>query len=450
MTHNADDLASDTLHRTATHKAKLHLIPLLCMIYLLSYLDRTNVSLAQLRLRTDLGISASAYGFGAGIFFLSYALLEVPSNLAAYKFGPRLWIVRIAITWGLISAAMMFIQGQWTFYAMRVLLGVAEAGLFPAMMYMITLWFAQNDRSIVVGWVYLAPAAALLIGNPLGGALMQLDGLLGLHGWQWLFLVEGIPSALVGVLLYFKLPERPRNAKWLSHEEAQILEARSVIMVPASSAGSHMPLRDLKTVLREPYLVLVGLIYFFNQIAFIGLIFFTPSIIHQMNVQSPLMVGILSSAVGVGSVVGVLLIPRIQRVVQRDCLLLAVLTLALIIGLALFLLVSQLAIRVCLLVALAICGKGILTVYWAVAMSRLQGLGAAAGLAYINMIGLVGAFLGPYLYGLAETSWGRASAGCAVAIASSICGLLLVPLLHRALRSVDMRVVAVEPGSLPA
>src|SRR5471030_1885848 len=169
----------NALHRIATHKAMLRLIPLMCAIYFMSYLDRTNVSLAKARLAADLGISAAAYGLGAGIFFIGYALLEVPSNLVAHRVGPRRWIARIAVTWGALSAAMMFVQGEYSFYTIRVLLGIAEAGLFPALMYMVTLWFAPKYRSIAVGWIYTAPALALVIGNPIGGAFMQMDGIAG-------------------------------------------------------------------------------------------------------------------------------------------------------------------------------------------------------------------------------------------------------------------------------
>src|ERR1700754_286770 len=176
-------------HRLATHKAMVRLIPLMCTIYFLSFIDRTNVALAKSALAADLGISAAAYGLGAGIFFIGYALLEVPSNLAAHRIGPRKWIARIAVTWGTLSSAMMFVQGEWSFYLLRVLLGIAEAGLFPALMYMVTLWFAPKDRAIAIGWIYIAPALALVIGNPIGGALMKMDGMGGLHGWQWMFLL---------------------------------------------------------------------------------------------------------------------------------------------------------------------------------------------------------------------------------------------------------------------
>lgn len=427
----------DALHRDATRKAMLRLIPLMCLIYLLSYLDRTNVSIAKSQLAIDLGLSAAAYGFGAGIFFLSYALLEVPSNLAAHRFGPRRWIVRIAITWGALSVAMMFVRGETSFYVMRMLLGAAEAGLFPAMMYMITLWFAQEDRSIAIGWVYTAPALALLIGNPVGGALMQLDGNLGLRGWQWMFLAEGLPTILIGILLWFKLPERPHDARWLSKEEADVLVKQAVTSGVGDVHERAISLAMLKHALLKPFVTLIGAIYFFNQIAFIGLIFFTPAIVQQMHVKAPFLVGALSSAIGVGSVVGVLGVPRIQRWLQRDCLLLGLLTFGLIAGSITFLLVPALLVRICLLAILAFFGKGVLTLYWTIAMGRMQGFGAAAGLAFINMLGLIGAFVGPYAYGLAESATGKASSGFFVAILASVLGLALVPLLLNALRRAD-------------
>src|SRR5689334_19891028 len=194
----------EQLHRIATRTAMLRLIPLMCAIYFMSFLDRTNVALAKMQLAADVGISAAAYGLGSGIFFIGYALLEVPSNLAAHRVGPRRWIARIAVSWGILSTAMMFVQGEWSFYILRVLLGVAEAGLFPALMYMVTLWFAPKDRAVAVGWIYTAPSVALIIGNPLGAALMQLGGTGGLHGWQWMFLLEGVPTIVAGIVLYFK------------------------------------------------------------------------------------------------------------------------------------------------------------------------------------------------------------------------------------------------------
>jgi len=347
---------SNEMHRDATRKAMLRLIPLMCLIYFMSYLDRTNVSLAKARLAADLGIGAAAYGLGAGIFFVGYALLEVPSNLAAHRVGPRRWIARIAVTWGALSAAMMFVQGEYSFYTIRVLLGIAEAGLFPALMYMITLWFAPKDRSVAVGWIYTAPAVALMLGNPLGGALMQMDGLAGLHGWQWLFVVEGLPTIVIGVILWFKLPEKPSDAGWLSKDEASILETRAV----PDAAHVNLLSDDWVAALKQPATVLTGLIYFLNQVAFVGLVFFVPAMIQQMHVKSPLIVGMLSSSVGIGVLLGVLILPRIHRRVTNDFLYLGILTVGFAVSAILFISTDSLPVRLALFVVTAFFGGGVL------------------------------------------------------------------------------------------
>ena len=432
---------SSELHRIATRKAMLRLIPLMCAIYFMSYLDRTNVALAKARLAADLGISAAAYGLGAGIFFLGYALLEVPSNLAAHRVGPRRWIARIAVTWGALSASMMFVQGEWSFYTIRVLLGIAEAGLFPALMYMVTLWFAPKDRSVAVGWIYTAPALALVIGNPLGGAFMQMDGFAGLHGWQWLFLLEGLPTIAVGVMLWFKLPERPSDARWLSKEEASVLEARAV----PDAAHARRFSEDWVAALKRPATVLIGLIYFLNQVAFVGLVFFTPAMIQQMHVKSPLMVGVLSSSVGIGFLLGVLILPRIHRRVSNDCVYLGVLTAGLVVSAITFISSTFLAAQLALFVVTAFFAGGVLPLYWAIAMKRLHGLQAAAGLAFINTIGLIGGFVGPYLFGLAESASGKSASGFSVVVGASVLGLILVPLLAKAIQSEGREATLGEP-----
>lgn len=433
--------SSSELHRVATHKAMLRLIPLMCAIYFMSYLDRTNVSLAKARLAADLGISAAAYGLGAGIFFIGYALLEVPSNLAAHRVGPRRWIARIAVTWGALSAAMMFVQGEWSFYTIRVLLGIAEAGLFPALMYMVTLWFAPKDRSVAVGWIYVAPALALVIGNPVGGAFMQMDGFAGLHGWQWLFLLEGLPTIVVGVILWFKLPEKPSDARWLSNDEARILEARAIPDAAHASIFSD----DWVAALKSPATVLTGLIYFLNQVAFVGLVFFTPAMIQQMHVKSPIMIGVLSSSVGIGFLLGVLILPRIHRRVTHDCIYLAVLTAGLIVSAILFISSDWLPVQLALFVATAFFAGGVLPLYWAISMKRLHGIQAAAGLAFINTLGLTGGFVGPYLFGLAESASGKSASGFSVIVGASVLGLIIVPMLAKAIQSEGRTASLSEP-----
>ncbi|MGO1166752.1 MAG: MFS transporter [Janibacter sp.] len=220
--------SSDLVHRRATKKALTRLVPLLMAAYFMAFVDRTNVGLAKTSLEVDAGIDAAAYGLGAGLFFVTYAFLEVPSNLILHKVGAKVWISRIAVTWGLLTMAMMFITSPTVFYVLRLLLGAAEAGLYPGIMYLITMWFAQKDRAMVVGLILTASSVAFIVANPIGGALMKLEGLGGLHGWQWLFVLEGIPTVLLGILIFFMLPNSPRDASWLEPEEAAELTRRAV------------------------------------------------------------------------------------------------------------------------------------------------------------------------------------------------------------------------------
>jgi MFS family permease len=312
-----------------------------------------------------------------------------------------------------------------------VLLGIAEAGLFPALMYMVTLWFAPKDRSVAVGWIYVAPALALVIGNPVGGAFMQMDGFGGLHGWQWLFLLEGLPTIVVGVILWFKLPEKPSDARWLSNDEVRILEARAI----PDAAHASILSDDWVAALKSPATVLTGLIYFLNQVALVGLVFFTPAMIQQMHVKSPLMIGVLSSSVGIGFLFGVLILPRIHRRVTNECIYLGVLTAGLIVSAILFISSDWLPVQLALFVATAFFAGGVLPLYWAISMKRLHGIQAAAGLAFINTLGLTGGFVGPYLFGLAESASGKSASGFSVIVGASVLGLIIVPMLAKAIQS---------------
>ncbi|WLE59324.1 MFS transporter [Burkholderia plantarii] len=445
MTTPTVDAVPGELHRRATRRAMARLLPLMCLIYFLSFIDRTNVALAKAALASDLGIGAAAYGLGAGIFFIGYALLEVPSNLAAHRVGPRRWIARIAVSWGVLSTAMMFVQGPASFYLLRVLLGIAEAGLFPALMYMVTLWFAPRDRAVAVGWIYTAPSLALIIGSPLGAALMQLGGTAGLRGWQWMFLLEGLPTIVAGVVLYFMLPDRPGAVAWLAPDEARALETHAVITTQGHAR--HAP-ADWFAAIRRPTTVLIALIYFLNQVAFVGLYFFTPAIVAQMHVSSPLLVGLLSSSVGFGFLVGVLVLPRLHRRVSGDCAFLGALTAGLVASGGAFIATRDQTVQILLLGVTGLFAGGILPSYWAVAMKRLQGIQAAAGLAFINTVGLLGGFAGPYLFGLVEAWTHRSDAGFKVIVAASVAGLCLVPLLARAIRAED-RPAAALPDAAP-
>src|SRR6266480_6955955 len=212
-------------HRTIA-KVSARLIPFLILCYFVAYLDRVNVGFAALTMNRDLGLSASTYGFGAGIFFLAYFLFEVPSNLFLERVGARKWIARIMVSWGLISGATAFITGETSFYVVRVLLGIAEAGFFPGIIFFLTLWFPAVYRARIVGYFMAAIPLSTVIGAPISGLLLGLDGVMGMKGWQWLFIIEGIPSVLLGIVTWFYLTDRPEKADWLTKEQKAWLAAK--------------------------------------------------------------------------------------------------------------------------------------------------------------------------------------------------------------------------------
>jgi MFS family permease len=431
----------DEAHRLATLKAMRRLLPLMCAIYFLSFIDRTNVGMAKSALQHTFGIGPEVYGFGAGVFFWGYALLEVPSNLMMYRVGPRRWLARIAVTWGALSAAMMFVQGDWSFVTLRILLGIAEAGLFPLLMYVTTLWFAQKDRSVAVGLIYIAPSVGLIVGNTLGGALLQLDGFLGLAGWQWMFLVEGLPTIVLGVILLFVFPDRPKTATWLTPAEADVLESYA-----AGGATPHHVKGSWLTALKQPTTLLMGLIYFFNQVGFVGLYFFAPAMVQSMHITTPFYIGLLSASVGLGFLIGILVLPRIHRHVTNDFVFLAILTAGDAITAGLFMLTPSTILRITLFVLNAFFAGGILPIYWAVSMKRLHGIQAASGLAMINTIGLLGGSAGPYIFGLVEKSTGTSLSAFAVILLTALIGLALIPLLAKAFNSNAEELPAARQG----
>src|ERR687885_1869381 len=207
-------------------KVGIRLVPFLIVCYFIAYVDRVNVGFAALTMNKDLGLSAAAFGLGGGLFFVAYVLFEVPSNLAMEKVGARIWIARIMITWGLVSAAMAFVVGPYSFYAVRLLLGAAEAGFFPGVILYLTYWFPREYRGRIVAIFMVAIPISSFLGSPISAALLQTDGWLGLHGWQWLFILEAAPAVLLGLAALFVLPDRPAHAKWLTPEQRDWLLAR--------------------------------------------------------------------------------------------------------------------------------------------------------------------------------------------------------------------------------
>jgi MFS family permease len=385
------------------------LMPLLIAAYVLSFLDRTNIALAKHHLDVDLGISAAAYGLGAGLFFLTYALSEVPSNLIMHKVGARFWIARIMVTWGLISAAMAYVQGETSFYVLRLLLGIAEAGLFPGVMLYLTYWFGREQRARATGYFLLGVCLANIIGGPLGAALMQLDGLFGWRGWQWMFMLEGLPAVFFAIVVWKKLPDRPSKATWLSPAEAQQIERQ---LASEAEEGAGHGGHSLKQCL-TPQILLAIFVYFCHQITIYTVIFFLPGIIGKYGDLSTVQVGLLTSLPWIAAAVGAVALPRFANTPQRSRRMLVTGLLTMAIGLAIASLAGPVIslLGFCISAVMFFVVQSIIFLYPA---SRLKGAALAGGLGFVNCLGLLGGFVGPSVMGLIEQSTGNAMNGMKV------------------------------------
>ena len=388
------------------------LLPLLVLAYVISFIDRTNIALAKQHMALDLGLSAAAYGLGAGLFFLSYALLEVPSNLIMHRVGARFWITRIMITWGLLSAGMAFVQGEASFYAMRLLLGAAEAGLFPGVMLYLTYWFGRQERARATGYFLLGVCIANIVSGPLAGALLELDGLGGWHGWQWMFVIEGLPAVALAWVVWRHLPDGPETAPWLSPAQRTLL--RQHLQAEATAHGPQAQGHALMQALRDPQIWLAIAVYFCHQISIYTVIFFLPGIISTYGQLGrplgPLQVGLLNAIPWVAAAVGALWLPALATTPGR-CRGLLLLGLLVMAG---GLLVAAWAGPVWALVGFSLTALMffvVQSVVFLVPSTRLSGPALAGGIALVNTFGLLGGFLGPSVMGLIEQATGSTRNG---------------------------------------
>ena len=398
----------DPIAESALRKVRWRLIPFLFLLYVIAYLDRVNVGFAAIDMNRDLGFSALVYGLGSGIFFFSYAVLEVPSNLVLERVGARRWIARIMLTWGVLSVAMMFVNSPARFYAIRFLLGAAEAGFFPGVIFYLTQWFPARDRAQALALFMTATAMAFVIGAPLSSALLQLDGALGLRGWQWLFLLEGLPGIVLAPVVLRHLVDRPADATWLTDAERSWLTA-TMAAEQRDAPHAHVTLRAALTSGR---LWILSLLYLCIVIAFYGVSFWLPQIVQSTSgLASPTIV-LLSAIPYVAATIGLITISRrSDRTGERrwhiavPCL----------IGAAGFIatvaLPASLAVSLATLSIAAFGIWGSLGPFWTLPPAFLRGAAAAGGIALVNSIAAVGGFAGPFLIGWVRDVTGTFSAG---------------------------------------
>lgn len=419
--------ASDALEQTAYRKVTWRLLPFLFLCYVVAYLDRVNVGFAKLQMLTDLKFSDTVYGLGAGIFFIGYFLFEVPSNMILHRTGARVWIARIMVTWGVISSCMMFVTTPTMFYVLRFFLGVSEAGFFPGIILYLTYWFPSARRARVVALFMTAIALSGVVGGPLSGWIMQaFAGVYGWTGWQWLFLLEGIPSILVGISVYFYLDDSIAQAQWLSDAEKRLLSDN--IRDDEGSRADH----SLKQVFRNGRVWLMASIYFCFVMGLYGISFWLPQLIKTAGVKDVLNVGLLTMIPYALAAVAMVVASRSSdRSGERRWHTAGA---GFVGGVGLILSGIFGGDVTLALAALSLATMGILTslpLFWTLPTSMLRGSAAAAGIALINAVGNLAGFVSPFMVGSIKDATGSTTAGLYVLAASLFLGGILVLLATR-------------------
>jgi MFS family permease len=404
--HSTPDTApSPTLgvagERALLAKINWRLLPLLFVCYIIAYIDRINVGFAKLHLQQALGVDAAVfsgvYGLGAGLFFIGYFLFEVPSNLILHRVGARVWIARIMVVWGIVSAAMMFTNSPAVFYTMRFLLGAAEAGFFPGVILYLTYWYPARHRARTVALFASGALIAGIVGSPLSGALLGLHGYGGLAGWQWLFLLEAMPAIILGIVVFLVLPNRPGEARWLTQPEKEWIAAQ--IEADRGLHEPHHP-QSLAQVFTSGRVWLLCLVGFLLAIGGYGYELWLPTIIQNLSGQTDQIVGWINSVPYLIAAVAMIIVSRHSDSTGERRWHVAISALASAAGFALSALLADPYLALAALV-LAFAGlKSTMGPFWAMVTSSLGGTAAAGGIALINSVGNLGGFFGPYLVGL--------------------------------------------------
>jgi len=385
-------------------KISWRLLPVLTVAYVFNYLDRNNIGFAALTMNRELALTATQFGNGAGILFLGYCLLEVPSNMILYRVGARKWLARIMISWGLMSAATVFVTGAWSFYLLRFLLGATEAGYFPGVAFYLGHWFPAQYRTRAIALFMVAIPISSVVGGALSGALLQMDGILGLAGWKWLFILEGLPVAVLGVITLFVLTEKPEDATWLTEEERALVRDR------VQGESKHNEVRRLLPAMRDPRVLILGLVQFGFLVGSYGVGIWLPQII-KLGHLSDLQVGFITSGVyALASLTMILWARHVDRGGNK------------VLNLALSCVVGGVGLVGAIMTGNFWLSLGFLTlslaginaargIFFTIPMRFLSGMALAGGLAFINSIGTSGGFVGPIVMGALVDRTGSFTAG---------------------------------------
>ena len=420
------DVATITLR-----KVTLRLIPFLFLLYIVAWLDRVNVGFAALQMNSNLGFSSAAFGFGSGVFFLGYCLCEVPSNLILHRVGARRWIARIMMSWGAISVSMMFVRSTSAFYTLRFLLGAAEAGFFPGVVYYLSHWYPEAQRARAIAAFMTAVPVSGVIGGPLSGALLNLNGVFGLAGWQWLFLVEGVPAILRGAIVLAYLTDRPEAARWLTSAEKDWLVRRL-----AAEDGSRGATHSIVSALTNPIIWMLGIIFLLAAVGFYGYSFWAPLVVKSLTGASDLGVGIV---IGLMSAVTIILMllnsMHSDRTDERPW---HVFLPLLVMGAGFFgcALLRQPILALLFLAMVPIGHCAAYGPFWSLPSRFLTGAPAAAGIALVVTIANVGGLIGPTIIGTMKDRFGTHGpaftllGGCAIVAALLAIALRRIPILR--------------------
>jgi MFS family permease len=406
------------------------IIPLIWIAYLLAFLDRTNISLAQLGMQSELGLTSAAFGLASGIFFIGYFILEVPGTWIVERWSARKWIMRIMVSWGIVAALTGLVQNEFQLYIARFLLGIMEASFFPGIIVYLTHWFTAEERARAVAFFMSAVAISNAIASPIGGVLLNVNWL-GLSGWRWLLILEGIPAIIWGFVILLLLNDWPREAKWLSYEEKMFIENQ--LEEEKKSKPVHL-VKSIKTGLFHPWVIILAIIYFSIVTSLYGITFFSPSIIKNIFGTSNVIVGLMNGVLYGIAALSMILVGRHSDRTKERFFHSSIPMILGFVGMALFSVTLNMLSSIILFGFLIIAALGIYSAFpsfWPIPQTILAGEARAVAVGWINSIGNLGGFVGPYIFGYLKDLTGSYMAGAFfLASTALLSGILLISLRY--------------------
>lgn len=411
------------IEKRTMSKVTWRLVPFLMLCYFIAYLDRVNIGFAGSSMSKDLGLNSAAFGGAAGIFFIAYFFFEVPSNMALDRFGARIWIARIMFTWGLITGAQAFVQGELSLNLIRLLLGVAEAGFFPGIIFFLTLWFPAAYRARIVGLFMFAIPISTVIGAPISGLILNMDGIGGLHGWQWMFIIEALPALVMAVVVFFYLTDRPKLAGWLSKDESDWLQGQ--LDAERANRDRHGVLSVVRAMV-DWRIIALGFVYMGCNIPQYGLSFFLPQIVKAFGGLSNLQVGVITALPYAVGAIGMILWSRHSDQTAERKWHAIIPLLIIVVALAAAASAPDPTIKMAFLCVAGFGFFSVLPVFWTLPTTFLSGTSAAVGIAAVNSIGNLGGYFGPQIFGKLKDMTGADYASIMFLASAALIGAILV------------------------